>query len=331
LSSPTRLPVTFRAGVVADTAPAPQTAAASPGVLLSDISAWQPDIADAAYLAWSRAVVIRAMYGTAVDGAWYGGGRRNALHAGGARFVGIYAYLTAGQDAGVQARALVNLVANLRQGEKLVCDIEEGPPDEQAARFRQWSAVITGAYGPAAEPWLYAGLDFAAAAGLDPQWLAASRNAEPPGNHILWQFSESYPVPGVGIADCSLFRGTIGELAALGWQGTPVTPPPPTPGGWTYDAPRNLHAAGGHTSVALAWQPPIAPVPPDHYLIWLYRGTVADAGTLVPSYPRSTDSSPWQGGGLDRGQQYTAHVAAAGLGGTRMKPYTYATATFSTG
>jgi hypothetical protein len=318
----------FRAGAVAGAAAVPQfaPAAASPGILLSDISAWQPDIADAAYLAWSKAIAFRAMYGTSVDRAWYGGARRDNLHAGGARFVGIYQYLTAGQDAAVQAHALVGLLGNLRTGEKLVCDIEEGAPAEQAARFRQWSAVITGAYGRAADPWLYAGLDFAAAAGLSPQWLAAYRNAEPAGNHRLWQFSAAYPVPGVGIADCSLFHGTIDELAALGWQTAQ-----PTPAGWTYGAPRNLTVRGGETSVALAWQPPIAPVPPDHYVVWLYRGTVADAETLVPSYPRTTDSSPWQGGGLDRGQQYTAHVAAAGPGGTRMRPFTFASAVFSTG
>jgi hypothetical protein len=324
----------FRAGAVTDVAVAGQFApdASAPGVLLSDISAWQANIADAAYLAWSRAVAIRALYGTSVDRAWYGGARRDDLHAGGARFLGIYAYLTAGQDAAAQAHALVALVGNLRQGEKLICDIEEGPPGEQAARWRQWSAVIAGAYGAAAEPWLYAGLDFAAAAGLSPQWEAAYRSTEPSGNHLLWQFSETYPVPGVGIADCSLFRGTIDELAALGWQGTPVAPPPTPPAVWTYGAPVGLHAAGGHTGVALAWQAPAgATVPVDHYMIWLYRGTVADAATLVQSYPRTTDGSPWQGGGLERGQQYTAHVAAIGAGGSHVKPFKFASATFSTG
>jgi hypothetical protein len=318
----------FRAGADAGVAAAEQfaPAAASPGILLSDISAWQADIADAAYLAWSRAVAVRAMYGTTTDRAWYGGARRDDLHAGGARFLGLYQYLTAGQDAAAQAHALVALVGKLRQGEKLICDIEEGPAGQQAARWEQWSAVITGVYGAAAEPWLYAGLDFAAAAGLSPQWEAAYRSVEPPGNHLLWQFSETYPVPGVGIADCSLFRGTIDELAALGWQDAP------TPAVWTYGAPQSLHATGGHTSVALAWQAPAgATVPVDHYMIWLYRGTVAEAATLVPSYPRTAVSSPWQGGGLERGQQYTAHVAAIGVGGSHVKPYKFASATFSTG
>jgi hypothetical protein len=332
VSSPGSLPVAFRAGAVTGAAAAEQfaPAATAGGVLLSDISAWQPDIADAAYLAWSRAVAIRAMYGTITDRAWYGGARRDNLHAGGARFVGLYQYLTAGQDAAVQAHALVSLVGNLRQGEKLVCDIEEGPAGQQAARFRQWSAVITGAYGAAAEPWLYAGLDFAAAAGLDPQWEAAYRNTEPGGNHLLWQFSETYPVPGVGIADCSLFRGTIDQLAALGWQATPAPPP----ASWTYGAPRNLTVTPGHHDFHAAWSPPAgAPSAPDHYLVWVYEGTACNRQTLVAKYPRKeqgTETSP-DPGSLTPGTTYTVHVSAFGADGAHTAPDVFASAVFTTG
>jgi hypothetical protein len=63
---------------------------AGPQVMCADISEFQPSIADATYLAWSKAIVIRALYGDAHDdGAWYGGARRAALHAGGAQFLGI--------------------------------------------------------------------------------------------------------------------------------------------------------------------------------------------------------------------------------------------------
>jgi hypothetical protein len=224
----------FRAGAVTGAPGAGLIpAATTPGILLADISSWQPDIADAAYLAWSRAVVVRAMYGTTVDGAWYGGARRADLHAAGALFTGFYQYLRAGQDAAAQAHALTGLIGNLRQGEKLICDIEEGPTGAQAGRWRQWKAVITAAYGQAADPWLYAGLSFAAVAGLDPQWVAAYRAVEPGGNHVLWQFSDAYPVPGVGTADASVYHGTIEQLAAHGWQAAPVKPPvkPVKPGG----------------------------------------------------------------------------------------------------
>jgi hypothetical protein len=233
MTDPGALPVMFRAGHEdGDGQPAVSVfQAAGPKVLLADISVWQPNIADAAYLAWSRAIIFRAMYGTAVDRAWYGGARRDFLHAGGAAFVGAYQYLTAGQDAAAQAHALVNLVGPLRQGEKLICDIEEGPPGQQAARWRQWSAVITAAYGPRADPWLYSGLSFGQAAGMSPHWVAAYRSAEPGGSHLLWQFTDRYPVPGVGLADCSVYRGSIGQLAAHGWQATATKPPPvPAPG-----------------------------------------------------------------------------------------------------
>jgi Putative peptidoglycan binding domain len=230
-------PAMFRAGTAPGEAAAPETApaATAPGILLADISEFQPDLHDTAYLAWSRAVVIRAMYGSRHDdGAWYGGARRDGLHAGGVAWLGIYQYLVAGQDAAAQAHALAGLVGNLRQGEKLICDIEEGPPSQQADRWRQWSAVITAAYGRAADPWLYAGLSFSETAGLSPQWVAAYRSTEPAGDHQLWQFSAAYPVPGVGTADCSRFRGTIGELASHGWQVAPAPDPPPAPApNWT--------------------------------------------------------------------------------------------------
>ena len=105
--APEGQPVMFRAGREDGQQPAPpsviEAAASGPRVLLADISVWQPNIADAAYLKWSKAIIFRALYGTQVDRAWYGGGRRDALHAGGASFVGLYQYLTAGQPADVQA------------------------------------------------------------------------------------------------------------------------------------------------------------------------------------------------------------------------------------
>lgn len=218
-------PVMLRAGGEVRGVPA---FTAAPQVLMADISEFQPDIADAAYLAWSKAIAIRAAYGDAHDdSAWYGGARRDALHAGGVKALLIYQYLVAGQDAAAQAHALVSLVGLLRPGEKLVCDLEEGEGD-QSARWRQWSAVIAAAYGTAngASPWLYSGLYFASAHGLRPQWLAAYQGSEPATSHILWQFSSSCPVPGVGLADASVYHGTIDQLAAYTYGGKPVPPSP---------------------------------------------------------------------------------------------------------
>jgi putative peptidoglycan binding protein/glycosyl hydrolase family 25 len=229
----------FRAGARPGEAPRVLTGVpltAAPSVLLADISEFQPDLADAAYLAWSKAIVIRAMYGDAHDdGAWYGGARRADLHAGGAAFLGIYQYVVATQDAATQARALATLLGQMEPGEKIIADMEEGA-GPQLARWQAWAQVIRDELGD--EPWSYSGLYFAQAAGLAPvTWLADYTSTEPAEPHTIWQFTDSYPVPGVGTADCSVYHGTIDSLAALGWQGQPAPAPQPTPPapvpGWT--------------------------------------------------------------------------------------------------
>lgn len=233
-------PVMFRAGraetayrAAAPLESVPETVAgAGASTYLADISEFQPDLIDAKYLAWSKACIIRAAYGDAHDDrAWYGGARRSALLAGGARFLGIYQYLVAGQDAAVQARALVKLVGpRLNTGEMIIADVEEGS-GSQAARLSAWASVIKDAYGIA--PWSYSGLSFASAHGIAPvTWLAAYQSAEPATRHVLWQFTDAYSVPGAGSCDCSVYRGTIAQLAALAYGGSapaPVTPPAPPP------------------------------------------------------------------------------------------------------
>lgn len=194
--------------------------AGGPRVFLADISEFQPDIADAAYLAWSKAIIIRAMYGDARDdAAWYGGQRRDLLHQGGAVFLGIYQYVVPGQDAAAQARALVSLLGPLRPGELPVADLETGGPGQQA-RWEAWAAVIKDAYG--ISPWLYSGLDFARAHGLSPQWVAAYQESPPQVPHLLWQFTDRFDVPGAGTCDCSVYDGSLAELASWAWQPSPV-------------------------------------------------------------------------------------------------------------
>jgi hypothetical protein len=211
-------PVPFRAGRPAGaTLTLAHEAAVMPGVvLLADVSEFQPDIADAAYLRWSKAIVIRALYGTRVDRAWFGGARRDALHAGGARFIGIYAYIT-GQDITAQAKALISLLGKLRPGEKIIADIEEGTGNQQA-RWVTWAKAVHAALGD--PPWDYSGLNYAAAHGLQPvTWVAAYGTREPDPPHQLWQFTDAFTVPGVGVCDCSVYHGNIDQLAALAYQG----------------------------------------------------------------------------------------------------------------
>jgi GH25 family lysozyme M1 (1,4-beta-N-acetylmuramidase) len=221
-------PVPFRAGAapgedIPAVPHAVMTPRATPGavVLMADISEFQPDLHDATYLRWSQAIVIRALYGTRVDRAWYGGARRDALHAGGARFVGIYAYITS-QDITAQAKAMISLLGRLRPGEKVIADIEEGPGNQQA-RWVTWAKAINAAlHDP---PWDYSGLNYAAAHGLQPvTWVAAYGSREPGVPHQLWQFTDRYSVPGVGTCDCSVFHGSIDDLAALAYQGAKPAP-----------------------------------------------------------------------------------------------------------
>jgi Putative peptidoglycan binding domain/Glycosyl hydrolases family 25 len=222
-------PVMFRAGR-ASSAPAVVRFPA-PATYLSDISEFQPDINDARYLEWSKAIVIRAMYGDQHDdAAWYGGARRADLHAGGARFLGIYQYVVAGQSVTDQASALADLVGPLRAGEVIIGDFEEGGGDLRES-WLMWSDVIEGELGFA--PWDYSGLDFAADHGLQPvNWLADYTSTEPAVPHRLWQFTDRFSVPGVGTADCSVFHGTIDQLAALAYQGKPAPAPAPPPKTW---------------------------------------------------------------------------------------------------
>lgn len=227
----TARPQAFRAGsnpgetTSVPAAHATVTASAT-SVLLADISEFQPDISDAAYLAWSKAIVIRAAYGDAHDDkAWYGGARRADLLAGGARFLGIYQYLVAAQDPAAQAKALAGLVGTLEQGEVVICDLEEGS-GSQRTRLETWAHVIEAELGDV--PWDYSGLNFAASAGIAPvTWVAAYQSAEPSPPHRLWQFTDAYAVPGVGTSDCSVFHGTIDQLAALAHGG--AKPPEPQP------------------------------------------------------------------------------------------------------
>lgn len=225
-------PVMFRAGAMPDALRPAGIAGAGPQVLLADISEFEPQVNDAMYLLWSKAVIIRAAYGDQHDDrAWYGGQRRDLLHAGGAKFLGIYQYIVTSQDPAAQGAALVRLIGKLRPGEKVIADIEEGSGN-LAETWRIWSAEVAGATGD--QPWRYSGLNFAAAHGLAPvDWVAAYQSGEPSVPHVLWQFTDAFQVPGVGTCDASVFHGTIGQLAALACDGSQPTTHPAPAANWT--------------------------------------------------------------------------------------------------
>jgi Glycosyl hydrolases family 25 len=188
-------------------------------ILLADVSEYQPDIDDSVYVAWSQAIMVRALYGDAhVDGAWYSGARRADLLAAGIRFLGIYQYLVSGQSGTSQAQAFHNLVGPIRNGEVFVADFEEGGK----SMLTSWYNEMIALYGSGITNylWTYTGLDFGERAGVLPvQWIADYGSSEPSTPHILWQFSDAYPVPGIGTCDCNQYDGTMNELASLGWGG----------------------------------------------------------------------------------------------------------------
>jgi hypothetical protein len=143
--------------------------------------------------------------------------------------------------------------------------------------------------------------------------------------------SGPFPVVGAqwrdaGAYDCDVF--------SVPWLEAVSGKPSPHPADPTYGKPRNLRAIGGHTTVRLEWEPPGTPgLPaPAEYMIYVYEGATCDASTLVPSYPRTARSSgPWEGGSLERGRTYTAHVVASGPGGANVRPWTYAGVGLATG
>jgi hypothetical protein len=319
MTAPRKVP--FRAGHIPG-ALAPAVVApelfTGPYTLLADVSEWEPDIADALYLQWSKAIVIRAAYGDQHDDrAWYGGRRRDVLHYQGARFVGIYQYLVAGQDGAAQADAMHRLVGALRPGEILCPDFEEG----QHAMLTAWYNRMILLYGTGIRPylWTYTGLNFGEVNGALPvEWVAAYGQAEPVTTHKLWQFTSSFPVPGVGSADCSVFHGTIGELAALAYQKPQAQPPPaPKP---KFGKPTNVTVRAGDTNVEVLTADAPAGMTPGHFEVSVYTGSFPSAATLVDSYPRFMGMAPKSFGnlgGFAPGTHMTCRVVAVDADGTR--------------
>jgi GH25 family lysozyme M1 (1,4-beta-N-acetylmuramidase) len=212
--------VPFRAGRAPGEEVAPmhdwvaRSLAASRTVRAADISEFQPNIADAAYVrSFSQAIIIRAAYGMHHDDkAWFGGDRRKQLHDHGVRYLGIYQYIVAGQDITQQAKAFCRLVKAMRPGEDLWADIEEGAGSQQN-RWVAWANVVHGELGWS--PGTYSGRFFARDHGLQPvKWVASYSASEPPETHMWWQFTDALTIPGIGKSDCSVFHGTMDDLAA---------------------------------------------------------------------------------------------------------------------
>lgn len=129
-------------------------------------------------------------------------------------------------------------------------------------------------------------------------------------------------------------ESVVWTTAPVWWTGWTPTPPVP-PANWAYPAPAAMTASGGKTSVRLNWTRNYGGHPqPDHYVVWVYEGTTANADTLVATYPRFTingSAITWEGGSLTTGKRYIAHLAASGPGSDHLGKNVYASATFATG
>jgi hypothetical protein len=157
---------------------------------------------------------------------------------------------------------------------------------------------------------------------------------------VTWGTALGGPFPVIGVQLLGAAADYDVDVFSQAWLAAvsgPVKPPPPPPG-YQYAAPASLAAHGGHTSFSATWDKPAGayPVPPAAYEVYVYAGGVADRATIVASYPRpaskvTAGGGEYSGGGLARGRPYTLHVVASGPGGAHEKPYTYASASFSTG
>jgi GH25 family lysozyme M1 (1,4-beta-N-acetylmuramidase) len=293
-----------------------------------DVSAYQAPLA-APDLAGLDFAFAKATEGSDVTDQNFAGNWQAIKSAG--KFRGAYHELRPGfkDPATAQAAHFLATVAaaGLEPGDMLAVSASDYPvTDADARAFCDAVRAGTGGQNPVI---VYTDLSVAATlvscTGY-PLWIAwpspaAPASVAPWEAWTLWQWGET------GL-DRDAFNGTAAEMAA--WIAAFGTPVPPAD--WTFGAPQNLTAQGGHTTVGLAWDPPAgAPEAPAEYQVYVYQGAVCNRSTLVPSYPRTVAASPFEGGSLEQGQPYTAHVVASGSGGARVRQYCYASAEFTTG
>jgi lysozyme len=196
------------------------------------------------------------------------------------------------------------------------------------AEVKAWCDAVHAA-APASPVLIYSDLDVAKALTSCTDydlWVAwpsdtAPESVAPWTSWKFWQWSES-------VLDKDAFNGTAAEMKA--WLDSVAYPA--APADWTFGAPQDLKATGGHTSVKLTWaEPASAPEKAASYNVFVYKGIVCDTSTLVPSYPREVTTAEFEGGSLTKGGTYTAHVVAQGADGSHVRADTYASVTFTTG
>lgn len=212
--------------------------------LLSDLSAYQPDVDTQAYVdGGRRAVILKATEGDSYVSEVFADQRAAFEAQPGIVGIGIYhyAHATTVADVVAQAQHFIATVGDMPAGQRPLLDAEEaGLTDEEVDA---WKAACESAW-PGSRPDLYRSLDFEIlddgttgepAEWQDPAaWVASWSGVDPrplvPGCQ-LWQYTNRARVPGVHVenVDDSVFTGTLEELAAF-FNGSPaVDPQPPEP------------------------------------------------------------------------------------------------------
>jgi hypothetical protein len=132
--------------------------------------------------------------------------------------------------------------------------------------------------------------------------------------------------------DYSAANVALGEVPESLWAQLNGTPPSPPPVDWTYPAPGSPAAVASMATYVLTWTAPsVTDEPaPAEYAVFIYKGTVCDEADIVLGYPQVVTGKTITTKSLPAGT-YTAHIVAAGPGGTDEGPDVFATVEFTIG
>lgn len=169
-----------------------------------------------AYAAFSPVLIAKATQGTSFVSTTFAAQRAGAAQAHLAAF-GMYHFWQPGDDPVAQAEHAVATIGSLRSTplEWLILDVESGDDIGSYHAFCEYADAQLGR-----RTWLYGGRQLTAAQTTRPRWIARyyDEKPDPAGQpdigEVLWQFADSYAVPGVGAADCSVFHGTVEQFLA---------------------------------------------------------------------------------------------------------------------
>lgn len=186
-------------------------------LLIGDVNDYHPVTDWHAYAAFSPVLIAKATQGTSFVANTFASSRAGAAKAGLKAF-GMYHFWQPGADPVAQANHAIATIGKLHSSpvEWLILDVETGTDMSDYHTF-----CVTADKALGRKTWLYGGQQLTAAATPRPRWIARYYDQTPNPAHApnigetLWQFADSYAVPGVGNADCSVYRGTVAQFTAL--------------------------------------------------------------------------------------------------------------------